>query len=73
LNIKQLRKDANIKTGKEAANLLGISYSMLHKIEEGVKLPGRDLIKKMAEVYKCDVSTIYSALDLTNGEQNNKT
>jgi putative transcriptional regulator len=69
LNIKQLRITAKIKTGKEAAKLLNISYSMLHKIEEGVKLPSRDLIRKMAEVYKCDIADIYNALDLTKSEK----
>lgn len=62
---RMLRKKAGY-TPEEVTEKLGISRSMLDKVELGYKLPGRDLIGKMSQVYKCSIDDIYKAINITN-------
>jgi len=49
-----------------ACNELGVSKSMLYKIETGYRQPSRTLILKMSNVYKCTIEEVYKALGLVN-------
>jgi putative transcriptional regulator len=69
MTIKNLREQAKLNT-KEAAEKLSISLSMLYKIEQGQKKPGRELIKKISKVYSCSVEDIFFAINDTNSENN---
>jgi DNA-binding XRE family transcriptional regulator len=62
---KELRVQAGYKTVKEATKPLNISRSMLNKIEQGDRIPGRELIKRMSLEYKCSIEDIYSAIEAT--------
>jgi|GEM_PF-1424816 len=69
-NFKTLRESSKVKTTDEAAKALEISKSMLYKIEQGNKKPGRELIKKMSEVYGCSTEDIFFAIDVTERDKN---
>ncbi len=58
--IRTLRINKGLEP-KEAIEKLGISYSMLNKIERGDRQPGRKLIVGMAELYECSIDEIYKA------------
>lgn len=64
---KDLRKRANLSTD-EAAQKLGISKSMLYKMEQGCKNPSHKLMKKMSEVYHCSIQELFNALNITNSD-----
>ena len=58
--IRTLRLNKGLEP-KEATEKLGISYSMLNKIERGDRQPGRNLIIGMSELYGCTIDEIYKA------------
>ena len=64
---KDLRKRANLSTD-EAAQKLGISKSMLYKMEQGYKNPSYKLMKKMSEVYHCSIQELFNALNITDSD-----
>ncbi|KGG81086.1 hypothetical protein Y919_02720 [Caloranaerobacter azorensis H53214] len=64
-DFKSLRQKTKLTT-KEAAKKLGISLSMLYKIEQGHRKPSVDLIQRMSEVYSCSINDIFLALKITN-------
>jgi transcriptional regulator with XRE-family HTH domain len=43
---------------EQAAEMLEISESYLEKIENDFRLPGRDLIIKMATLYTCKIDSL---------------
>ncbi|KPU45807.1 helix-turn-helix protein [Oxobacter pfennigii] len=49
----------------EAISMLGISKSMLYKIEIGNRSPSKNVIAKMSELYKCPVDDIFKAIKIT--------
>ena len=61
--IRQLRVRAGVSI-TQALEQLNISYSMLSKLERSDRLPGKDLITKMSELYGCSIDEIYKAFDL---------
>lgn len=67
-NFKELRMQASLDT-KTAAEMLGISLSLLYKIEQGYRMPSRDLILKMSEIYNCSTDQIFLIINLTNGDK----
>jgi putative transcriptional regulator len=69
-NFKTLRENSKVKTTDEASKALQISKSMLYKIEQGDKKPGRELIKKMSDIYECSIEDIFSAIDVTERDKN---
>ena len=48
--LKKAREELKL-TQPEAAKSIGISYSMLSKIEAGVKTPSFETMKKMVDFY----------------------
>lgn len=54
---QKIKADAAIKE-------LDISKSTFYKLEQGHYLPGRDLIFKLSQLYKCSVDDIYKDLDI---------
>lgn len=62
---KQLRVQAGYKSVSEATKPLSISCSMLNKIEIGDRAPGRELVKRMANIYNCTIEDIYYAIEAT--------
>lgn len=68
-NFKELRMQAALDT-KTAAEMLEISLSLLYKIEQGYRMPSRDLILKMSEIYHCSTDQIFLIINLTNGDKN---
>lgn len=60
--IRDLRLKAKVDVN-EASERLGISYSMLTKIETGYRRPGPKTIIKMAKLYGCSIDDIYKCLD----------
>lgn len=68
MGIKDLRLKAGLSTSS-AVKILGISHSMLYKVEQGYRSPSRDLIKRMSLVYECTIEEIFLALDITNSDK----
>ena len=64
-NLKTMRKNMLLKQ-YESANILGISADYLGMIENGRKKPGRELLIKMAQLYKQPIEDIFLALERTN-------
>lgn len=58
-HIKQLRIKSNFKTANLAAEALGISRSMMKKIECGRKRPSIDLGFEMTKVFNCTLDDIF--------------
>ena len=56
---KILRELRGIKIRTGVAKELGISYSMLTKIEDGIRTPGDDLKERIAEYYGKTVDQIF--------------
>ncbi|GIW49163.1 MAG: hypothetical protein KatS3mg079_639 [Caloramator sp.] len=71
MKFKELRIKAGFQTAKEAAKSLGISYSMYHKIETGYREPGKELIKKMCEIFHCSIEDIFLAIEVTKSDNKN--
>lgn len=49
---------------ENAIETLGISKSMLYKIETGKRSPSKDIIFKMSKLYKCSIDEIFRALKI---------
>lgn len=60
--IRKLRTKKNIST-QDAMKHLGISYSMLNKIERGDRSPGKNLIVAMSDLYGCTIEDIFKAIN----------
>jgi transcriptional regulator with XRE-family HTH domain len=58
---KNLRINADISR-KDAATKLNISIFYLRNIETGQRTPGRDVLIRMGELYKCSVDEILKAI-----------
>lgn len=69
--IQAIRKRAGISS-KEAMEKLKISSSFFYKIEQGVKLPGRQLIVDMSKLYNCSIEEIFLALNATDSDIDSK-
>ena len=61
IRLKRLNAEIDIET---AVKKLGISKSMLYKIETGNRSPSTGVIRKMSKLYKCSVDEIFKALKL---------
>lgn len=66
-NIRQLRENAKLDTST-AIEKLGISKSMLYKIEQGDRSPSKSLIVIMSKVYKCSIEDVFKTLSLNKNE-----
>ena len=42
-------------TRREACEKLGVSWFSIRNIEVGQRTPGKELAKKMADLYNCDL------------------
>jgi len=60
--IRQLRIRAKLDTSM-AIEKLGISKSMLYKIEQGDRSPSKSLIMVMSGVYKCSIEDVFNTLN----------
>jgi DNA-binding XRE family transcriptional regulator len=58
-HIRELRLNAKIKTGKESAEMLGISAGMMYQMENGLKKPGYRLAINMSNLYMCSLEDIF--------------
>ena len=68
-HIKRLRTNANYKTAEKAAEALGVSSSLMRKLECGVKRPSIDLAFRMTEKFNCSLEDIflpYKSLKVTS-------
>ncbi|OOM75115.1 helix-turn-helix protein [Clostridium puniceum] len=63
--IREIRIKSQLDT-ESACNKLGISKSMLYKIETGYRQPSKTLILKMSQLYQCTIEEIYKILGLVN-------
>lgn len=68
-HIKTLRRNAGIKTAKEAAIKLGISAGMVYQMEQGIKKPSPKTAFKMSDLYKCTLEDIFLPYNTTNSEK----
>jgi DNA-binding XRE family transcriptional regulator len=62
--IRIRRMNAGLET-KEALKALDISQSSFYKIEQGCLVPSAELLKRMADTYKCTVDEIFKDLGIT--------
>lgn len=58
---KVLRSLRGIRTRTGVAREMGISYSMLSKIEDGVRMPSDDMKQQIADYYGKTVEEIFYA------------
>ena len=65
-HIKQLRKNAGIKTSKEAAKFLNISDNMMYQMERGVKRPSPKLAIAISKVFNCTLEDIFLPYYIAN-------
>ena len=56
---KVLRELRGVRTRTGVAKEIGISYSMLTKIEDGIRTPSDDLQKRIANYYGVPVENIF--------------
>jgi transcriptional regulator with XRE-family HTH domain len=61
--IRLRRLNAGIDS-KEAIKILGISQSSFYKLEQGWMNPGPQLIKRLANIYKCTTDEIFKDLKI---------
>ena len=64
-HIRNIRKNAGIKTVSECARMLGISKGMLYKVEYGLKKPSSKLAAKMCELFSCTFDEIFLPYNAT--------
>ena len=57
----RLRALRGCRTRTGTAREIGISYSMLTKCEYGLRIPGEDIRKKIADYYGVSVKSIFYA------------
>jgi transcriptional regulator with XRE-family HTH domain len=63
--IRLRRINAGLMDTKQAVQALGISTSAFYKIEQGYLVPSAELLKRMANTYKCSVDEIFKDLGIT--------
>lgn len=68
-HISKLRKEAGFNTAKEAANILGISKSMMYQVEGGYKEPSPRLAFKMSTEFNCSMEDIFLPFITTDGDK----
>jgi putative transcriptional regulator len=68
-HLKILRLKAKIKYAKTAARKLGISYSMMTQMEQGIKRPSSDLAVEIAKLYNCSLEDIFLPYNSTDSEK----
>lgn len=68
IGIKQLRIKAGLTTD-EVVNELGISRSMLYKVEQGHRSPSKGLIMRMSSIYHCSIEDIFLGINITNSDK----
>lgn len=61
--IKDLRKQKNMTTDY-VSEQLGISKSMLYKIENGARSPSKKNILKLSQIYNCSIDKLYIILKI---------
>lgn len=49
---------------EKAIEIIGISKSMLYKIETGKRSPSKDVIFKMSKLYDCSIDDIFKAIKI---------
>lgn len=59
-------------TQEEAAELIGVSYSLLQKMEQGLKSGNDKSKKKIAQFYKLPVGYLFFDEEITKGERKTK-
>jgi len=62
--VRFLRLKANIDIEK-AIEAIGISKSMIYKVELGYRFPSAKVICKMSELYDCSIDEICKALGIS--------
>jgi putative transcriptional regulator len=68
--VRFLRLKSDIDTDK-AMQAIGISKSMIYKVELGYRFPSAKVICRMSEVYDCSIDEIYKALGITKNVNKN--
>ena len=58
--LRALREAANL-TQKEAASKLGVVQSAVSMWETGESKPKTEMLPKIAEVYECNISKLFSS------------
>ena len=66
-SFKELRKKIDLTTDDAAAKL-GITKSMLYKVEQGYRNPSPKLMKSMSLLYECSIQDVFSALNITDSD-----
>jgi DNA-binding XRE family transcriptional regulator len=62
--IRLRRINAGLESG-QAIEALGISQSTFYKLERGWRNPSAQLIKRLANTYKCTTDEIFKDLKIT--------
>lgn len=66
-SIGQIREKLNLRP-TETARKLGISYTYLYNIENGIRNPSDTIKRRMCELYGIDMNTLFLALDFANSK-----
>lgn len=61
IRLKRINSGIDFENAIEA---LGISKSMLYKIETGKRSPSKNIILKMSKLYECSIDEIFRALKI---------
>lgn len=64
IRLKRINSGVDFENAIES---LGISKSMLYKIETGRRSPSKDIIFRMSKLYDCSIDEIFMALKI-NGK-----
>ena len=64
-NVKQARENNNISQ-EQLAELANMSLDLIKEIEENKKIPDYEIIVKLAEILKCDVSYLFFGDELND-------
>ena len=68
-HITDLRLKSGIKTAKEAARSLRISYGMMYQVEEGLKTPSPRLAINMSRLFGCSLEEIFLPSNTTESDK----
>ena len=60
----ELRRAAKM-TQEQAAELIEVDMTTIRRWESGQKQPRTKHLERMSEAYKCDLDTVYSAMNET--------
>ena len=66
-SIGQIREQLNMRP-METARKLGISYTYLYSIENGLKKPSDTIKRKICNLYGIDMNTLFLALEFSNSK-----